>query len=308
MKKSDLNQLQRDTLLVPRVREITDLYNNLLQNVNTIKGLADENKRQLSRILNLPKGEKGDQGEIGPRGIQGKPGRDGVDGKDGYTPVKGKDYYTQSEEEGLLLKTLARIRQPKDGETPMVDEDKIAELAANLIREKKLLGVNDVKGVREELSSYRNQMALKQAGQHGGGDTIVAGTNIQLTRNANGTTTIAAVGAGTGSVTDFIFTDANGITGVVTTSTTTPTLTLDISGLDASNSSTVRYVVSFTSYAWSTNLSALLVPVRRVPPVAPVRKVTSCRSVMLAAIRMSVPSKVSLASPSIVVALVQMAS
>lgn len=42
-----------------------------------------------------------------------------------------------------------------------------------------------------------------------------------------------AGGGGSGTVTSFSFTDANGITGVVTNPTTTPNLTLDISGLNA---------------------------------------------------------------------------
>lgn len=226
--ESPLEQLKRDKKLATALVELDRKHEVLLKSVDTIKGLMEQSKREVARVLNLPKGAKGDKGDIGPRGLTGKDGKNGVDGKDGFLPVKGKDYFTKADKEEVLRETLARIRQPKDGENAVVDQEKIAELAVALIREKKLLGIADVNGVSEEMSSYRHQMAMRQAGQHGGGDTVVAGTNILITSNSNGTKTISATGMGTGSVTSVSVVTANGISGSVANPTTTPAITLTL--------------------------------------------------------------------------------
>ena len=62
--------------------------------------------------------------------------------KDGYTPVKGKDYVdgkdAQPVDEQKLVQTImGKIRQPKDGETPIVDHQKIAEMAVTMIEKPK---------------------------------------------------------------------------------------------------------------------------------------------------------------------------
>lgn len=94
---------------------------------------------------------------------------------------------------------------------------------------------------RIDISNVRNgNFNMSDQRWHGGGSSsssitglITAGTNITIT--GSGTTLSPyVINASTGgSVTDFIFTNANGISGSVANSTTTPTLTLDISALDA---------------------------------------------------------------------------
>lgn len=191
---SPLEIIQRQELLARGLAEVNKKHDVLNKHVVVVKALVEDHKREVSRVTKLPKGDKGDKGNIGPRGITGKDGRDGKDGKDGKTPVKGVDYNTKADKEELIVSTLSRIRQPKDGEKAVVDEAKIAENVIDLIKEKELLTTDNVKGLRNELSSYRNQMARKQAGQHGGGDTVVAGTGITLNRLPNGTTEISAPG------------------------------------------------------------------------------------------------------------------
>lgn len=57
--------------------------------------------------------------------------------------------------------------------------------------------------------------------------TLIAGSGVVITTNAtNDEITISATSGGGGTVTDFIFTDGNGFDGTVSTSTTTPTLSL----------------------------------------------------------------------------------
>ena len=67
-----------------------------------------------------------------------------------------------------------------------------------------------------------NRLLGRSAGSDGDMQHIVVGSGLSL---AGGTLSATAAG---GTVTDFIFTNANGITGNVTTSTTTPTLSLSI--------------------------------------------------------------------------------
>lgn len=179
---------------------------------------VDGLKADIARLKQGPRGERGERGPKGEPGVTPKKGvhyltpfeikeltkavaeeagkyvvhgKDGRDGKDGKTP----------DEEQFMQKILKRIKTPEDGKDAIVDHDKLAEEVLKLIKDNKKLKKEDIFGLSEEISSYRQQMAWKQAGQHGGGDTVVAGSNITITANANGTKTIAATGGGTGDVT-----------------------------------------------------------------------------------------------------------
>jgi hypothetical protein len=194
------NELQRrrDVILATHLTALDKKHTALLSSVATVKSLVEINQQHILRISKLPKGEKGDKGDIGPRGLTGKDGKDGRDGKDGKTPVKGVDYNTKADKEEITLGVLARIRQPKDSEKVVIDEEQIAKKAAELIKKQGMLETKDIKGLSGEISSYRNQLAMKQAGQHGGGDTVVAGSGITITPLSNGTKEISATGGGGG--------------------------------------------------------------------------------------------------------------
>jgi hypothetical protein len=172
------------------------------------KSFAREIQAQAERIKSLPKGEKGDS-------VQGPPGKD-VDIEEVVARVlralpelkDGKD----ADEEVIVSRVLGSIRTPKDGESPTIDHDQIADTVLEKLTKGKKLKIEHVDGLRNEVDSYRHQMAMKQAGQHGGGDTVAAGTNISITRNANGTTTISSTG---GSSTPLLATGVvNGVNAV----------------------------------------------------------------------------------------------
>lgn len=142
-------------------------------------------------------GFQGVQGEMGPMGPKGKDGKNGKDGKDG---VKGKD--------------------GKDGVNPE-PEDFI-----KIIKEKGLLKVEHIDGLRAEVDNYRSQLAGKHYGSttmlRGGGDSVAAGTNVTIS-NVNGVKTISSTGSGlsvlaaTGTIDDSntVFTFASAPTLVV---------------------------------------------------------------------------------------------
>lgn len=141
-------------------------------------------------------------------------GTPGINGRDGVTP----------DAEKITQTILGNIRQPKDGETPVINHDEIARKAAKLI---KLPVVKDGKdarleevvpifikaledgaiklkpkhidGLEQQITSYRAQLAGKHYGENtmarGGGDTVAAGTGVTIS-NANGVKTISASGGG----------------------------------------------------------------------------------------------------------------
>lgn len=197
----EIQQLKRDAMIAKATADLIRMHEGMNASVEEVRGMVAQYLAQAERIQRLPKGDKGDRGERGLTGPQGRPGKDGRDGKDGFLPVKGKDYLTKADEDLLVLRVLSRIKTPKDGETPVVDYDKIIEEAVEKLKGEKKLNWRDIDGLDNELSSYRNQLARKQAGQHGGGTTVSAGTNITLTPLPNGTTRIDATGGGSSPLT-----------------------------------------------------------------------------------------------------------
>lgn len=197
----ELQQLKRDAMIAKATADLIKMHEGVNASVEEVRRMVSQYLAEAQRIQRLPKGDKGDRGERGIQGPAGRPGKDGKDGKDGFLPVKGKDYLTKADEDLLVLRVLSRIKTPKDGETPVVDYDKIIEEAVEKLKGEKKLDWRDIGGLENELSSYRNQMARKQAGQHGGGTTVSAGTNITLTQLPDGTTRIDASGSGSSPLT-----------------------------------------------------------------------------------------------------------
>jgi len=246
-----LEQLRRDKMIAKATADLIRMHDGMNSSVEEVRRMVAQYLAEAQRIQRLPKGDKGDRGERGLLGPEGRPGKDGKDGKDGFAPIKGKDYLTKGDEDLLVLRVLARIKTPKDGETPIVDYDKIIEEAVEKLKADKKLDWRDIGGLENELSSYRNQLARKQAGQHGGGTTVSAGTNITLTPLPNGTTRIDATGgSGSGTVTDVSVVSANGLAGTVANSTTTPAITLSttVTGLVKGNGTALSAASAGTDY------------------------------------------------------------
>ncbi len=207
--------------------------------------IAQLNIRELQRQLaQLQYPEKGDTGE---QGIQGEPG------KDGYTPLKGMDYFT-NEEIGSMMRLVLEAATPrkgihyndgKDGERgPMgpkpilgidyiprdgkngVDgqdaqvniEDIVNRVIEELKNEK--LDISHLKGNKAFIAAINkaNSFNSKDQRWHGGAPTLIAGSNITITTNADGTKTIAST-ASAASLTTQVFVTTGGVQILTTTHT-----------------------------------------------------------------------------------------
>jgi hypothetical protein len=129
------------------------------------------------------KGEKGDQPVAG------------VDyqlPKDGYTPIKGVDYFDGVDGRTPKTSELLALIQPLIPEPiPGIDgiNPDIRDVLA-VIKEEKL-SIEDIRGLEEALHTISKP---KQIG--GGGMSLLAGSNITITRQSGGRYTIASTGTG----------------------------------------------------------------------------------------------------------------
>lgn len=194
-------------------------YQKIAQTIQELENLKAKHDAEHQRVLNdIVKEHNSKMAEMDTHirtakdhitNIQkGLPGRDGVDG-------------VSPDPKEIAKTVMAQIRQPKDGETPVINLDVVAQKAAKLIKvpdpkqpteldpekvaklaiktiiDKKLLKSEHIDGLNKELTSYRAQLAGKHYGENtmvrGGGDTVAAGSNITIAV-VNGVKTISASG------------------------------------------------------------------------------------------------------------------
>lgn len=182
------------------VKKISALHDELTGKVGQADSLLDSVNQHLDRSHKAV--NRLTEVQDGIRFIQGKDGSDGRDGKD-------------ADEEKMIQRILSAIRQPIDGETPVVDYDRIVSDVRKLIEVKdgkdatvdydrilndvkEKLTIDHIPGVRGEMDSYRNQLAGQVYGKdtwaRGGGDTVKQGTNITITTNKDGQKVISSTG------------------------------------------------------------------------------------------------------------------
>lgn len=191
----EMEQLRRDTKIAKAIRELVEMHDDFTDKVGHIEGLMQLHLQEAQRIKNLPKGDKGDRGERGLVGGDGRPGKDGKDGRDGKDAIIDID--------SLVSKVLSRIKSPKDGKDAVINEDALITRLIEKIKEGEVISMDSISGLRNELSSYRNQLAGKHYGKNtwarGGGDTIAAGTNVTITVDEQGNKVISAQGGSAGA-------------------------------------------------------------------------------------------------------------
>lgn len=170
--------------LIDEMSVMLDEYKAAKTSVEKYESLTTRFLREIERIEKMQRGE------------QGAPGRDGRDGRDG------------KDAEEVDLRALARaaaalVRTPQDGKDAIVDYNKIRKDVVRDIVQNKRLKTSDIEGLRNEIDSYRNQLAGKHYGKdtwaRGGGDTVAAGTNVTITVDENGNKVISAQGGSGGA-------------------------------------------------------------------------------------------------------------
>lgn len=109
--------------------------------------------------------------------------------KNGETPKKGIHYFTNDDIDKIVKLTKASIGK----QNVEIDPEEFLKI---FTKKGKKLSVDFIDGLEQTMSARFHQLARGYL--HGGGDTVVAGSNVTITSNANGTKTIASTG-GSGS-------------------------------------------------------------------------------------------------------------
>lgn len=185
------------------------------------------------------KGETGEKGDTGERGPKGEPGITGPEGERGITGPKGAK--GDKGEPG------------KDGETP--DEEGLAErVREGFFSGKHKLETKHVSGLDQTISILRNFVATNKS-VRGGGDTVVAGSGITITRNANGQSIISS----TGSTTIYTETPVGLVNGINTSYTVLHTINSIYSfSINGAFIHPADYTAVGTTITFSTPLDASL--------------------------------------------------
>lgn len=158
--------------------------------------------------------QKGDTGAQGPRGFSVKGDKGdmptidiGAIAKKAAAlisiPKDGRDAIVDTD--AIVRQVLSMIPTPENGKDGVVDYAGLEKKMMAELKKNKKVKVSDIEGLNPALEDM-----LKRYGAyvHGGGDTVAAGTNIILTRDANGNVVINAQGgsAGTTVVTQYSLT------------------------------------------------------------------------------------------------------
>lgn len=197
---------------------------DLVKVLDSVKGMdgEDSDPEEVAQIildtpefLKMAMGPKGDKGDS-IRGPQGNPGRDstvpgpaGKDGRDGRDGEDGESIIGPPGKDG------------KDG-----SPDKPEQIARKLNKTEESVNISVIKGLPAFMRNVQNALREKKgkAKLKGGGMSLLAGSNITITRTTGGRYTITSSGGAGGSLVPQI------VSGTINGSNTTFTIGAAISG------------------------------------------------------------------------------
>lgn len=171
---------------------IKDLLPDILEALQPVaeKAILDHAK-ELKAVM---KGDPGDPGKHAPAididKIVQRVARLIPPPKDGDSP----------DEEVILARLTARIPVPKElpsVEAPQIDHDVVAKKVVALIKDKKMIGMEHIEGIGKQMENYWKRVMAKSKSPvvGGGGDTVLAGTGINIVRDAFGRRVISSLSA-----------------------------------------------------------------------------------------------------------------
>lgn len=125
------------------------------------------------QVLDGEKGERGEKGDSGANAI---------------APIREVDYWTKEDKEQIIRETLQKI--PKNE----FDKESFAQEILKRVPAPTKVGLNDVEGLPKTLTNLSE--LLKRGGYRGGGGRVLAGANITVVQNADGSSTVTALPGG----------------------------------------------------------------------------------------------------------------
>jgi hypothetical protein len=212
-------QLRKDLLLTKMVKELSTSPNGsvLIKFITDLFALHERVNQKIEEVSYLIEQKVGPQGEDGKTPTEEyllnliypliPQVKNGEDGNDGHTPTpeeiialikplipevkNGEDGKTPTDEHliSLMLPLIPEVKNGEDGKDAIFDIATVIEE----IRTGKKLAIRDILGLSEELQRLKHRTG---GYEHGGGDTVRAGSNVTIAVNADGTKTISASGGG----------------------------------------------------------------------------------------------------------------
>lgn len=215
-------QLKIMSDLMKMHKQFNDGLTKLAEYSKDVHSNAQEVKRHMARIDSLPPGRKGDKGDTPTVDLEAVKA-DVLARMPVLEPIEAPDIQDIAELAARMLPV-----------PPEIDHELLADKVAEKITKGKKIKVEHIAGLREEVDSYRNQLAGKVYGKdtwaRGGGDTVVAGTNVTFTKDANGNKIINASGSSGGNVAYNEVVSGSGTAWTLAHSPTTGTLRLYANG------------------------------------------------------------------------------
>lgn len=163
-------------LIVDRIREHFNEIKPSLKGDKGVDAKVDLNALAQKAAALIPKPEDGE---------------DGDDGNDADEELIAQKVLS------TVLANLPAVENGKPGADAVLDHDQVAQKVVDLIKEKQMINMDHIDGIGKQMERYwRNVMAKSKSPViGGGGDTVVAGTGITITKDGNGRSTISSLSA-----------------------------------------------------------------------------------------------------------------
>jgi len=190
-----INQLYNIGEIAKQLQELRDI---LTQKIEEVDKTIQETKQKVQQELSVKKGEQGLKGEAGKNADEEAIIKRVISKIEIPEPQYIDEEKLSRKIAKLVLDKLPVPQDGKDGKDAEIDHEKLAGIVSKHIETGKIkITTKHVEGFENAQAVLRNFMV--RGSLHGAGDTVKAGTNVTLTRNSDGTTTISSSGGAGGT-------------------------------------------------------------------------------------------------------------